>query len=128
MDKATLVEKDIKDGKSLIEALDRSEFLLSGALWFYFSKAEEWRLLLVTPSVDSIGPRQSYKVIQSVIEDFPPSFGISIINISVRSPKDILIQLLRTAIRTGPEISEIRFSRNTINNVFIEDALIYRLT
>jgi hypothetical protein len=128
MDKATLVEKDIADGKLLIEALDRSKFTLSGALWFYFPKAEEWRLLLVSPLVDRMGPRKSYSIIQSVIEDFPPSFGISIINISVTSPKSELIQLLKIAIRTGPEISEIRFSRNTINNVFIEDALVYRLT
>jgi len=123
-----LVEKDIADGKLLIEALDRSKFTLSGALWFYFPKAEEWRLLLVSPLVDRMGPRKSYSIIQSVIEDFPPSFGISIINISVTSPKSELIQLLKIAIRTGPEISEIRFSRNTINNVFIEDALVYRLT
>lgn len=128
MDKATLVEKDIADGKSLIEALDRSKFTLSGALWFYLSKAEEWRLLLVSPIVDIVGPRESYKIIQSVIQDFPPSFGISIIHISVTSPKDKLIQLLKIAIRTERGISEIRFSRNTINNVFIEDALIYRLT
>lgn len=123
-----MVEKDIADGKLLIEALDRSKFTLSGALWFYFPKAEEWRLLLVSPLVDRMGPRKSYSIIQSVIEDFPPSFGISIINISVTSPKSELIQLLKIAIRTGPEISEIRFSRNTINNVFIEDALVYRLT
>lgn len=128
MDKAVLVEKKIADGKSLIEALDRSNFTLSGALWFYFPEAEEWRLLLVSPLVDMIGPQKSYRIIQEVIRDFPPSFGISIIHISVRSPKDRLIQLLRIAIRTGPGIAEIRFSRNTINNVFIEDALIYRLT
>lgn len=123
-----MVEKDIADGRLLVEALDRSEFTLSGALWFYFSKDEEWRLLLVSPLVDEIGPRRSYIRIQSVIEGFPPSFGISITRISVTSPKSKLIQLLKIAIRTGPGISEIRFSRNTINNVFIEDALIYRLT
>jgi hypothetical protein len=128
MDKAILVDKDIKDGESLIRALDRSQFTLSGALWFYFPKAEEWRLMLVSPLVDKIGPQKSYRIIQSVIEDFPSSFGISIINISVISPKSKLIQLLRMAIHTGPGISEIRFSRNTIDNVFIEDALIYRLT
>jgi len=128
MDKATLVEKEIADGKLLIEALDRANFTLSGALWFYFPKAEEWRLLLISPLVDSIGPRESYNRIQSVIEDLPQPFGISVIRISAISPKDRLVQLLKVAIRTGPGISEIRFSQNTINNVFIEDALIYRLT
>jgi hypothetical protein len=38
-----------------------------------------------------------------------------------------MLSLLRVAISTGPGISGIRFTHNTINNVLIEDAYIYRL-
>jgi len=127
MDKAILVKENIEDGKRLIEALDKSNFRLTGALWFYLADSNEWRLLLVSPLLDRLGPRGSYSIIQSVIKDQPPSFGIPLEYISVKSPKNELIRLLKVAIRTGSGISEIRFSQNTINNVFIEDALIYRL-
>jgi len=115
-------------GKKLIEALDREHFELTGALWFYFIDVNEWRLLLVSPMLDRLGPRKSYSKIQSIIRNQMPSFGIRLDTISVISPKDKLINLLKMAIRVDSGISEIRFSNNTINNVFIEDALIYRLT
>jgi hypothetical protein len=127
MDSAILVEKDKEDGRRLIEALDKSKFNLKGALWFYFSDSSEWRLLLVSPLVDTEGPSSCYRVIQSVIEDMPQDFGIALERISVLSPRDKLIRLLKVAIHTGKGISTIRFRRNTINGVFIEDALIYRL-
>lgn len=128
MDKEILVEANIEEGRKLIQALDASKFTLNGALWFYYPKLSEWRLLLVSPLVDKIGPRKSYMIIQRVIEDLRPA-NISIINISVMSPKNNLVQLLRVAIRTNPNaVSQIRFTHTTINNVFIEDALIYRLT
>jgi hypothetical protein len=127
MDKTILVDKDIEDGRILIEALDRSKFIVDGALWFYYANSDEWRLLLVSPLVDKIGPKNSYAVIQSVIEDLTPRIGISLERISVLSPRNDLIRLLRVAIHTDRGISGIRFTRNTINGVFIEDAFIYRL-
>jgi len=128
MDTTILVDKDVEDGRKLIEALDKSMFNLIGALWFYVTDSREWRLLLVSPLVDTAGPRSCYKVIQSVIENMPQDFGISLTRISVLSPRDNLIKLLKVAIHTDRGISTIRFTRNTINGVFIEDALIYRLS
>ncbi len=118
-----LVDKQVEDGKKLIQALDASKFNLVGALWFY-SITSEWRLLLVSPLVDTIGPKQCYTIIQSVLQDLQLSFGLE--SISVLSPKDNLIRLLKLAIKVEG-ISTTRFTRNTINGVFIEDALIYRL-
>jgi hypothetical protein len=127
MDKTPLVNKNIEDGKKLIEALDKSDFRLDGALWFYFADSDEWRFLLASPLVDEKGPKEAYALIQSVLAQLQPSLRISLKHISVLSPKSELIQLLRRAIRTGPGISEIRFTRNTINSKFIEDAFIYRI-
>jgi hypothetical protein len=41
---------------------------------------------------------------------------------------DPLVLLLRKAIVTGPGISGIRFTSNSVNGTFIDDAYIYRLT
>jgi hypothetical protein len=147
MDTPILVDKDIQDGKKLVKALDKSilsvltgssagkgvegmdksMFDVVGALWFYFADFGEWRLLLVSPLTDVIGPSCFYALIQFVLKDMPRNFGISLSRISVLSPKDNLIRLLRTVIHTDRGISTIRFTRSTIDGVFIEDALIYRL-
>jgi hypothetical protein len=128
MDKKILVEKDVQEGKTLIEALDASKLNVVGALWFYYSNVGVWRLLIVTPLVEISGPKKCYQVIQSVIADMPHGFGISLESVSVLSPRDRLIQLMKVAIRTGSGINTMRFTAGTINGVFIEDSLIYRLT
>jgi hypothetical protein len=72
---------------------------------------------------------KSYKNVQSVIARMPEDMPkIPLKDISVVDSNDQLISLLRTAIKTNDGISGIRFSRNTINLNYIEDAYIYRLT
>ncbi len=127
MDKTALVERDIQEGKDLIEALDKTEFKVDASLWFYSSDSDEWRLLIASPFVEENGPRKSYGFIRSVLTQPSPPSGISLKNVSVLSPKHQLIKLLRMAITTGPGISNIRFTRNVISNTLIDDAYIYRI-
>ena len=127
MDKTVLVERDIQEGKDLIEALDKTEFKVDASLWFYSSDSDEWRLLIASPFVEENGPRKSYGFIRSVLTQPSPPSGISLKNVSVLSPKHQLIKLLRMAITTGPGISNIRFTRNVVSNTLIEDAYIYRI-
>ena len=127
MDKTTLVDTQIEAGKKLVDALDKSKFKIVGALWFYYPASDEWKLLFASPLVDILGPTRCYNLILTILQDIGLDFQL-FTNISVLSPKDKLIQLLKTAIHTDNGISAIRFSRNTINGVFIEDALIYRLS
>lgn len=127
MGKTALVEGDIRVGEGLIEALDAAGFPVQAALWFYLSDPGEWRLIVASPLTDKDGPRGAYEQVQSVLTKLRPPLDISLSDISVVGSKDELIKLLRQAIGTGSGISGIRFTRNTINGVFIEDAYIYRL-
>ena len=43
MGKTTLVEKDILDGKRLLEALDHADFRARAALWFYMFEPGEYQ-------------------------------------------------------------------------------------
>jgi len=88
---------------------------------------EEWRFMVASPLVDQRGTKESYAFIQGVLARLSPPSGISLKQVSVVSPKHDLLKLFRVAVRTGPGISGIRFTGNTINNVFIEDAYIYRV-
>jgi hypothetical protein len=128
MDKPTLVDADMKAGEALLNRLDETKFDVKAALWFYMPDSEEWRLILASPTVDAEGPKKAYEKVQSQLQGLDQGYELSLQNISLVSPNDNLIKVLKSAIKTGKKISHIRFTRNVINNVFIEDAYIYRLT
>ncbi len=119
----------IKAGEVLVRSLDTRDVNLRSALWLYSSDLEEWKLLLAMPAVADEGPRRVYQEIQQALADCSPEAnGLSLSNISLVAPEAPLISLLRKAIRTGPEISGIRFTNNVIDGTVIEDAYIYRVS
>jgi hypothetical protein len=122
-----LVERNIEDGRRIVEGLDSSRFEVQSAFWFYTPASHKWTLFIVTPLVDNLGPREAYARVQTLLLTVSPRPQISLKDISLLSPQNELVRLLRLAIKTGPGISGIRFTRNTINGVFIQDAYIYRL-
>jgi len=126
MDKTALVDSDIKDGMLLIEKLDMTDFSVVAAFWFYHSDVIEWRLTIASWYLDKNGPKKAYGFLQTLLmdSDIP---GISLENITLVSPEHDLIKLLSMAIQTGPQLSNIRFTRNVINGQLIEDAYIYRI-
>jgi hypothetical protein len=127
MAKEILVNEYIDEAINLIAELDNSGFIIDSALWYYFGEAEEWRLIIATPNVDKDGPLTTYSIINTVVKDKNIFIHTPLRKLTVVSPHDPLIKLLKMAIRTGPSISRIRFQNNFINNTQIEDALIFRL-
>jgi len=127
MDKTILVKDDILEGRMLIEHLDRTDFKVNSALWFYISDSSKWKLVLATDYLKEHSLKEAYNFIQEELNKIK-SANISLDNISLAKADDDLIKLLKAAIGTGPGISEIRFTRNVINGIMIEDALIYRIT
>ena len=129
MVKTTLVETDKKAGESLIRKMDESLISVTAALWFYLSESDEWRLMLATPLVDKEGPKKVYEKIQQLLEKQDVQYDLSLDNIAIVSPDDQLITLLKKVIKTKKNsLSSITFTRNIINNTFIENAYIYRMS
>ncbi|MBI5740673.1 MAG: hypothetical protein HZA16_08120 [Nitrospirae bacterium] len=127
MVKTALVEKDIEEGKRLIEELDKTKFKVRAALWFYMAESDEWRLYIVSPFVEKEGPKKAYTFIQSVLASISQPAGITLQEISVLSPSNDLIKIIRSTIKTGQDISGIRVTKNVFNNTLVEDAYIYRM-
>lgn len=127
MDTTTLVKEQIEGGKKLLAALDREGFPIDAALWWYAAESEEWRFLLATPRIESEGPKEVYRRIQAILQGFPPEERLPLTSISVVSPNDERIKALRRLLRTGPEISFVRLSKSVVDNLFIEDAYVYRV-
>jgi hypothetical protein len=117
VDKTALVAEDIRDGKALIEALDKAAFSLSSALWYHSPELMEWRLVVATPLMEQQGPIEVYSLIQSVLQELPLEGDLSLDNISVASPGSEIIQRFLRATR-GSHLAE---------GLFTGDAYIYRL-
>ncbi|HXM46750.1 MAG TPA: hypothetical protein VN956_02700 [Pyrinomonadaceae bacterium] len=127
--KESLSEQMISAGSDLIRRLDETGLKVSGALWFYETDSNDWRLIIVSPDVRAKGVKTVYEEVQSVVRATPDDQStISLKDISVVDSDDPLISLLKVAIKTDNGISRMRFSRNMINGTLIEDSYIYRLT
>jgi len=123
----SLSESMMKAGAKLIERLDAEKSEVKSAFWLYFSEDKIWKLVIASPLVDSLGPRQYYKkVVDANNSALEAEEVVSLNDIGVTNTANQIVQLLRSAIGTGAGISGIRFSRNTINGHFIEDSYIYR--
>ena len=123
----SLSDSMIKAGAKLVERLDAEESEIKSAFWLYFSEDKAWELIIASPLVDSLGPREYYKkiaVANSAASE--EEEVISLNNIGVTNTTSQIVQLLNFAIGTIGGVSGIRFSRNTINGYFIEDSYIYR--
>jgi hypothetical protein len=121
-----LSQDAIEAGITIVGELDARRFPPAAAFWFYVDEASAWRLILAFPGVDKEGAKKAYRRVQKVLSKAKDP-RISLQNITVLDERSPLVALLRKAIRTGPGISRIRFSRNSIDGVFIEDAYVYRL-
>jgi hypothetical protein len=129
MVKETLTKEMLQAGADLVRRLDEAHLEVNAALWLYVPDANLWRLVIASPAVKDAGPKRVYQKIQSVLSQVPDgAYKITLSDISVVENTDPLVTLLRTSVKTGMDISELRFSRNTINGHFIEDAYLYRVT
>ena len=123
-----LSEQMISAGADLIKKLDGSSCRVKAAFWMFLPEEKTWKLIIASPLVKEEGPRKYYKrIIDANKEAETDEEIISLNDISVSDIDNQLIQLLKTAISTGDSISDIRFSKNTINGVFIDDTHIYRM-
>lgn len=120
----------IKAGADLTGELDKAGLAVKASFWFYMVESQTWRMIIASPRVSSIGPKIVYQKVQKAISklDAISQNKVSLQNVSVVENNHPIVNLLRMAIQTGNGINGIRFSNNTINGQFIEDAYIYRLT
>jgi hypothetical protein len=118
----------IDAGAALVSKLDESSLQPDAAFWFYFPDAQAWKLVLAEVKVGLEGPKEGYRRIQRLLGKVPNQFAaLSLDDVTLAKPDAPLVSLLRSALRTGPGISGIRFSNNVINGTVIEDAYICRL-
>ncbi len=124
----TLTDEMIQIGKQITEKLDDAGISPKAAFWFFSVDGDTWKLIFASPLVRTEGPRKVYMKVREAIAGLPEDLPVPALkNITLVNDHDHLVSLLKKGIKTGSGLSDIRFSRSTIDGTYIEDALVYRL-
>lgn len=127
--KEPLTREMIRVGEALIKELDQRKVDVKCALWMYYPEIGRWRLVFSFPMIDSDGPNRAYGLVQEALEKLPEENKPNLEEVKLLSPNHSLIRSLRSAIRTEPQfVTGIRFTRNRVNDIFVEDAYVYRVS
>jgi len=122
-------EAAVLAGCELLKQLDRTKLNVRAALWIRLNEKTTWTLELATPLVKSEGPRRVYSTIQQALRKLPPSSQtvISIADVRVTTPDDVLLSKLRLEVKTAPTaIVGITLRKNVINGEMFPDCYVYR--
>lgn len=121
-----LVDADIQMGVELVEMLDKALFPVTAAVWIYFPDVEQWRLLIRTPKAekDLLGALREVATTMDANGDLRSRIDFS--RIKLVPPKDKVLAAMGSTVK-AEGLTTIRFVRNVIDGILIDDALIYRL-
>ena len=122
-----LVEDDIKAADALVDLLEEKDFPLKAALWLFQAAAERWRFVLC-PVEKRKDPTTFYKDFARVVNatGHPREF-LDLNRVDIVTEESPLIKVLGRAIRVEGR-SHMRVQDSSFNGVFLEDALIYKLS
>jgi hypothetical protein len=116
-------------GRKLTRLLAQSGLQLAWSFWLYSSEANEWRLNLVTPLVDSEGPKRVYAMIREITSaSNDPS--LILLNISVQGMQDPYVKAFEAEdLQYDLKAANIepRLSRQRVGDLFVEDAVLYQI-
>ena len=130
MDKTTLVEKQIQEGKLFLSELDKAGLEIKAAFWMYDETDSSWKLMIASSS-------EKLNINKNILDAYGTLTNIirSIPNLSLLSSSDIvlipldhpLIKNIGPLIKTDSVIVDMRFSNTLLNNIYVEGMHLYRM-
>jgi hypothetical protein len=122
---AWLTPEMLRAGEDLLRELDRHKFPARAALWLYKEEPDEWRLVIATPHLRSMGPLRNYKSVQRVIAKIETPLKLR--SVALVDTRDRMIKGLSTPLLRRAAASGVRLSHTVIGGRYIEEAYVYRV-
>jgi hypothetical protein len=130
MDKITLGEKQIQEGKLFISELDKANLEIKAAFWLFNENDGSWKLQ-VSSSSDRLNIKKNilepYRILADIMRSIPDLSLISTQDIVLIPLDHPLIKNIGSQIQTGPGISDMRFFNTLMNQFYIEGMHLYRM-
>lgn len=126
MAETALVNSDVEEGRELVKILDDSDFPVTAAAWIYYPDIEEWRLVIRTPKAEKNLQEAFLELARTMDAKGDLRERIDLARVKLVPPSDRMLKAIGTVVKVAG-LGPIRFSRNVIDGILIDDALIYRL-
>jgi hypothetical protein len=126
MDKAALVDFDVKVGAEILEILDRAKLRMSVALWAYLSDYEDWRLVLAGRPFNNRGLKDGYALVHDTLSagGIRPSQTPILMIFPMTDP---FIVALRRFFGKTASVDGMRLGGHVIGDRYLADAYVYRI-
>jgi hypothetical protein len=129
MAEETLVESLVSDSVKLVQELDKQAPGPRNVLWYYFSDAEVWRLLIAGPSFDQLLPKEegrAYEICARAITGANLD-SLTIADVKLVPTDDPVLVATKFVIRTAVDgIVRAHFRDNFFNGIFVKEMLVLR--
>jgi hypothetical protein len=124
---ATLNEVDIEFGRRLWQSLRTNpNFPIAGAFWLLEPEGGEWHLIIASPKVDELGPRDAFRELAEETRSIPAEFGQRL-KIVLISPKQPMYQALRSVFGQTASVEGARLGGTQVAGTYIDDAYLYEV-
>lgn len=120
-----LSEQLIEAGQALTSELDRIGLHPQGALWLHAHHLNDWRFTIISDLVDEMGRRRVYALIDEALTKIGPNDGLTIVDIHLATPSEVLARVLGGAFEINDGIATLESC--SVNGMPV-DAVVYRLT
>lgn len=122
-----LTAPDIEFGRALWKSLRATaKFPIDGILWLFEPESGEWNLLIATPRVDQVGPKNAYAELATVTKQIPAD-DTQLLKIELISPKNVLYQALRSVFGQAATVEGARLGSTQVGGMYIDDAYLYEV-
>lgn len=129
MAEETLVESRVTDSVKLIKQLDKQGDSPTNALWYFYSDAEEWRVLIAGPAFDKLLPKEEGHAYQKIAQAIASAKldTLTIADVKLIRTDDPVLKATRFVLKT-PKSAVVRahFRDNTFNGIFVKEMLVMR--
>lgn len=129
MAEEALVESSVTDSVKLVEELDKQGDTPSNVLWYFFSDAEVWRLLVAGKSFDSLLPKDESHAYQKIARAIGSAnlTSLSIADVKLVRTDDPVLVATKFVIKTPADgVVRAHFRDNTFNGIFVKEMLVLR--
>lgn len=129
MAEETLVESLVIDSMKLVEELDKQGDTPTNVLWYYFSDAEDWGLLVAGKTFDQLLPKDVLKAYLKIAKAFGKANldSLTIADVKLVRTDDPILVATKFVIQTPPDgVVRAHFRNNTFNGIYVKEMLILR--
>ncbi|MGO8819509.1 MAG: hypothetical protein ACLQVG_33160 [Terriglobia bacterium] len=123
----TLDGLDIEFGRKLWQSLrNNTEFPIQGTFWLLEPEAGEWLLVIASPKVDALGPRDAYRELAALTENIPAN-SRQLLKIKLISPRDPMYEALRSFFAQTASVEGARLGNTMVGGMLIGEAYLYEI-